>query len=205
MWILSEDSSSLAYGVPESSSIFYIGCADGGTMEFRADLPSKPDEVFSEGEPTKIDLVGPNGRETLTGQVSEGDGWSFETTLSADNAVVDALKPGKQITISRGKSAYSIPGKGLAAHIKKLVSTCDRSRSSDTGEGNSGKTPDAVTIRGTIKYGTLDSAIGNYSFLSSSPEAKTIFAQCKLDEQCEVVASVKGESLQKVHSVRRIP
>ncbi len=62
-----------------------------------------------------------------------------------------------------------------------------------------------VTCRGEVKTGTLDSAVGDCSFLSKGKEASKIFKVCKMDDQCEVTANVRdGNWITKVISVKLI-
>jgi len=75
--------------------------------------------------------------------------------------------------------------------------------------------PKQVTVRGTIKDGTLDSAIeddnGNGPmFLTNSKEGNKIFAVCKSGDLCEVTGNVVGEysqliSVTKVKLIKKAP
>ena len=62
----------------------------------------------------------------------------------------------------------------------------------------------AEICRGQVIAGSLDSAIGECSFLSKSPAARKIFAACKMGDTCEVAATVKGDWIQTVESVKKV-
>lgn len=47
------------------------------------------------------------------------------------------------------------------------------------------------TTKGELSYGTLDSSIGEFSFISNSAVGKNIFSECKVMEACEVKAMVE--------------
>jgi len=61
-----------------------------------------------------------------------------------------------------------------------------------------------LTCRGEVMAATLDSAVGDCSFLTHSVAADRIFKVCKMQDECEVVAVMKDDWIAKVVSVRLI-
>ncbi len=64
------------------------------------------------------------------------------------------------------------------------------------------------TTRGELSYGTLDSSIGDFMFISNSEIGEQIFQECKALENCEVKAIVEeseyGDMIKKVIYVKKI-
>jgi hypothetical protein len=58
------------------------------------------------------------------------------------------------------------------------------------------------TIRGEVRTGTLDSSVGDYSFLPQSRAAASIFRTCKVNDECQADADLKGDQIVSVRSVR---
>ena len=75
--------------------------------------------------------------------------------------------------------------------------------SSASGQNKAGEIA-RKTIRGEVKTGTLDSAIGEYIFVTRSGEAVKMFQKCRMNDECRVEADVKGDEIVKVRSVRLI-
>ncbi|CAM5203103.1 hypothetical protein OURE66S_03299 [Oligella ureolytica] len=64
------------------------------------------------------------------------------------------------------------------------------------------------TIRGIIYYGSLDSSIGDFSFLTQSDVGYAIFDKCDVASECEVQALIEetdfGYMIKKVFKAKRI-
>ncbi|WP_127754295.1 hypothetical protein [Devosia sp. 1566] len=61
------------------------------------------------------------------------------------------------------------------------------------------------TLRGEVSVGTLDSAIGEYSFLTDSTVGDAIFASCQMGDLCEIQALVQNEQIVAVASAKKVP
>lgn len=62
-----------------------------------------------------------------------------------------------------------------------------------------------VVAKGVVNTGTLDSAIGDYGFMTRSAIATKIFATCKMDDLCEArVKANKDDFITKVDTVKRL-
>lgn len=59
-------------------------------------------------------------------------------------------------------------------------------------------------IIGVVRVGSLDSAVGKYGFATRSPLADKVFSACKMNDLCELDASVRDEQLVKVGKIIRI-
>jgi hypothetical protein len=60
------------------------------------------------------------------------------------------------------------------------------------------------TVRSEVRTGTLHSSVGAYGFLTRSREAARIFATCKVDDECQVEADVRGDQIVGVRSVKLV-
>ncbi len=60
------------------------------------------------------------------------------------------------------------------------------------------------TVRGIVKTGSLDSAIGDYTFISSSLAGRRILDRCKMDDLCEVEAAVDRGTIVSVTKATKI-
>lgn len=60
------------------------------------------------------------------------------------------------------------------------------------------------TVRGIVKTGTLDSAIGDYAFISNSPAGKAILNRCKQDDLCEVEAVIERDLITSVTKATKV-
>jgi len=63
------------------------------------------------------------------------------------------------------------------------------------------KKPEGMLIRGELKYGPLDSFIGDYAFLTNSQTGRAIFRECIKGKECEIRAKVKGHWIERLYSV----
>ncbi len=63
---------------------------------------------------------------------------------------------------------------------------------------------DSTHISGKVSIGTSDSSIGDYGFLNDSEVASKIFAECNMDDVCEVDAKILNEVIVEVRNVKKI-
>ena len=59
-----------------------------------------------------------------------------------------------------------------------------------------------LTCQGEVKFGSIDSAVGDCSFITSSGSGQAILNICRGGSQCEVEAEVEREAITRVFSVK---
>ncbi len=123
-WNLSDGASQLAYGTEESHKVASLTCGENGLIEFRADLPSSKGEKLVDGDKTRISVSWKGGEQTVVGAMREGDGFFFEATVPATAALLQALKDGRALTLSRSGQKLTLPRISASVLVQKFMDTC---------------------------------------------------------------------------------
>jgi hypothetical protein len=61
-----------------------------------------------------------------------------------------------------------------------------------------------MTCIGQVLYGSLDSAVGDCTFVTGTKEGQKILEVCHGGDRCEVKAIVKGDLIERVISVSKV-
>lgn len=71
-------------------------------------------------------------------------------------------------------------------------------------KGTNAATNPPTQIRGKVTVGTTNSAIGDYSLINDTAVARKIFSACKMDDICEIEATMLSGVIVEVESATKI-
>jgi len=125
-WVSNGSPDDVQFGEAETDyRLLRLRCLSPGRIEMSGPLPGDEKEKVSEGKRVKVQVKVLGESRQVDAKVEErGDGWNFVATITPAHEAVVNLIGNNPVGIFRGKSGYTVPGKGAGSIVKAMTASC---------------------------------------------------------------------------------